>query len=274
MSGRMPEEMEQSIRSDEDKNLLEDYMRYSNATHQTGVILACAHNSVNVLAALLEENADVDQTDVSGYSALHYAVANNNFQCVKMLLTREDINLTATTNVEGKTVLHLAVENGCSDVVRTLLAKDLARYPFDMADSLRDITSLDGLTPLQLACVYGNVDVIYEFLHQSHLQMDELLCDRSGDSLLHFAIRGSIRHNRNSKGFVLAPEPRESRVPLVKLFLEHYKILMALPCWQNQSSLVTTKLASSLKQTFLTVLISIFLCRRPHFTSLQGTTGL
>ena len=84
-------------------------------------LLACArYGEVEDLKAISEEAVPIDFQNESYNTALHYASANGNAECVEFLLSKGARHLP---NSSGNTPLHWAVQNKHLVVVKLLLAQ-------------------------------------------------------------------------------------------------------------------------------------------------------
>jgi len=98
-----------------------------------------------VVEVLLENKADVNLTDNSGYTPLHYAGMFNGVQCAKMVLDAK-ANVNAKSRNED-TPLHLAAEKNNVDFVQFLLTVE---------DIEVGIVNSDGLTAGAMASKSGS----------------------------------------------------------------------------------------------------------------------
>ncbi len=89
----------------------------------------------------------------AGKTALHLAVECKNVPIVKMLMARNDTDVSLQDN-DGRTPLHIAVMAKSTDIIELLMQRD------DLELSLTDHS---GMTPLQLA---GNNIQIVNLLTQ------------------------------------------------------------------------------------------------------------
>ena len=88
--------------------------------------------------------ADVAAVDSSGYTALHRAAWNGDYDAVVSLL-HANANVNAVDN-DGDTALHYAAANGRARVADVLLQANASTTAVDK----------DGLTPVQVAERYGH----------------------------------------------------------------------------------------------------------------------
>ena len=148
--------------------------------------IVCLFGDVDLVKMVLARNPNINEFDKNGYTALHYAILNDNLEVVNLLIAnRADVNIL--TDQHKQTALHLAGgANANLDIIRILLdngvepnTKDImgetALYPTlansGNLDILRlliehgiDINSIDikGNTILHLAALFDNVeDIIF-----------------------------------------------------------------------------------------------------------------
>ncbi|CAG8176398.1 unnamed protein product [Penicillium olsonii] len=114
---------------------------------KTALTSAVEANDLNLVAWLLDHDADIDATDNAGHSALSYAVSSNNVSMVRVLLGRGP--LLNILDKAGKTVLELAAHN--IKLVEILL------------DAGADIELQNGksLTLLDTAVVERNTELVH-----------------------------------------------------------------------------------------------------------------
>ncbi|XP_030748449.1 KN motif and ankyrin repeat domain-containing protein 2 [Sitophilus oryzae] len=161
----------------------------------------------------------VNMTDVSGNTAMHYAVSHGNFDVVSILLDSKvcDINkpnkagytsvmLVSLTEVRsqthanvirrlfhladvnirasqhGQTALMLAVSHGRLDMVKMLLEEG--------ADI--NIQDEDGSTALMCAAEHGHIEIVKHFLSQP--DCDSSITDVDGSTALKIAMEAGHRH--------------------------------------------------------------------------------
>ncbi|KAL4171545.1 hypothetical protein KRP22_009639 [Phytophthora ramorum] len=93
----------------------------------TPLMLACGEDHASVAKLLLRKKAFIDETDNDGWSALHYAAANDAALAAEVLV-QYDINLKARTESTGETALEMA-ERLRSHLVAILLYEVTYRQP-------------------------------------------------------------------------------------------------------------------------------------------------
>ena len=88
-----------------------------------------------------------------GHTGLHYAAGYNHPEVVKLLLSREDIDVNIKGDVEGATALQLAVSWGHTEVVKLLLSHR------DIDVNTPELNHY-SYTPLHHAAGGGHVEVV------------------------------------------------------------------------------------------------------------------
>lgn len=105
----------------------------------TGVLhIAAARGAINIVARLIEAHADVNTQNAAGMRPLHYGALFGHATCVKKLAEHgADVD---AQDAEGNTPLHLAAQMGFESVVQFLLslcnkriANKNAKLPLDFA---------------------------------------------------------------------------------------------------------------------------------------------
>ena len=120
-----------------------------NATddaNMTPLMWAAFHNQIACVSLLLSLGAEVEEKDVEGKTANHWAVHRENARCLRRLLKLES---TFFRDHRGKTVLHQAAETGSVPAMKAVLA--LRRDAVSDADK-------QGRTPLHWAAVSDQVE--------------------------------------------------------------------------------------------------------------------
>jgi len=144
-------------------------------------MLAARDNKHNIVEKLLELGAVVTDRDKEGRSALHYAAYSGSDGIVKLLLTKKaDATLTAG---EEQLPLHTACSrpSGALEIVKTLLKAS--------GKDAKLTTDKNGSTPLFLAVMAGNQQVVKELLASQAEQQVKITRGASGDTVLHAAVR-------------------------------------------------------------------------------------
>lgn len=88
-------------------------------TTQRSLIQAVIAKDVPTIRQAINTHANLNETDILGFTPLHYAARSNNLMAVSLLLQAGAI--TDAVNENGDTPLHLAVQAECTDVIQLLL---------------------------------------------------------------------------------------------------------------------------------------------------------
>ncbi|KAJ0410955.1 hypothetical protein ATCC90586_004308 [Pythium insidiosum] len=116
---------------------------------------AAARGDVKTLTALLEQGANVNETDKEGYSALQVAAKKRRLEAVEYLLqSGADVN---QRDSDGFSALHEAAFNGDADIVRVLLK----------AGANKTFVTSEGTTALAIAVRHGH-GVVTHLLADGH----------------------------------------------------------------------------------------------------------
>lgn len=141
-------------------------------------------------AVTLSTSTSASSQLVSGYTALHWAVENDDLQAVQMLLDAgADVNRAATFDAHsGVTPLHLAAQDGRTDVAAVLLRHGAQRDP------RKSTRNRDNITPLHQAVYNSHPDTVAVLLTAGcdpNVQAD------NGYAALHYAAqKGSVEMTR------------------------------------------------------------------------------
>eukprot|EP00435_Cladocopium_sp_Y103_P013281 s2848_g3.t1 len=163
----------------------------SQTTEQlfTSLIFAAAHCNYQGATLLIGRKANVHLTDLTGWSALHYAVQSGSLEMVSMLSAAK-ANLAQPT-FDGTTTMHLAAKTGLGAMVQLLYAGKV------------ELNSLNakGVAPTQEAARWGCAESLQVLLAY---RANPRVRDHKGRSLL--AI--SVAAGRNEAvGALLRPLP-------------------------------------------------------------------
>jgi ankyrin repeat protein len=101
----------------------------ANAAFQTGLMIACQHNSLETVRVFLQKSTsvsvydpsfcNVNLVDGSGWTALHYAAQRGSLECVKLLIKNEAEINELTNKLE--TPLHIATQLNFFQVAQVLI---------------------------------------------------------------------------------------------------------------------------------------------------------
>jgi ankyrin repeat protein len=85
-----------------------------------GAVMSCRPDRVELVAALIDDGADLETRGINGWTALHAAASANDAELVALLL-QHGANQTARTGIDDDaTPLEEARRSGASDSVRLL----------------------------------------------------------------------------------------------------------------------------------------------------------
>ena len=134
------------------------------------------HNAKGPISHLLDEGADPNVQDESGWTPLMCAASSGDFDKVRTLLCSSSIDVNLR-NEQGNTALHYTASKGRNDIITLLLQRD------DVQLNLQDYNS--KFTPLMRAVV-ANQQVCADRLIQSGCKLN--LRDCEGNTALHLAV--------------------------------------------------------------------------------------
>jgi ankyrin repeat protein len=177
----------------------------------TPIIIAAAHNHLNVVNFLLtEELVDVDAVNEGKINALHYAACIGSVEIVQSLLRRADVN--ALGGEVKFSALHIAAEGNHPDIARILIGQnanidlvdDKDNAPIHIAANNGNTVIVklllakkakfnevnkDGMTPLLLALKNKKSEVAIELIREG---ADLNLIDKNGDNPLCIAASNGL----------------------------------------------------------------------------------
>lgn len=130
-----------------------------------GEMTEIAHPTFSHPSAPLENAASRLTATESCFTALGYAIQNNELSLVRQLLEGEGSQLLKTADYAGNTAVHLAAVNGNTDIMLDLLKRGASVHERNRADN----------SPLFLATLSGKEDCA-ELLRSAgaHLSMEEI----------------------------------------------------------------------------------------------------
>lgn len=94
---------------------------YPDGSGMSALMMSCHQGDSNLVQILLDNNANVNLFDLSGNTALHYAVMGRSNSCIRSILANSltDQNVL---NYFHNSPLHLACMNGSTSIVRILMS--------------------------------------------------------------------------------------------------------------------------------------------------------
>ncbi len=115
---------------------------------------AVIQNKIMLVRSLIEQGAMINEQDMDGFTALHYACVNQNFEITKILLeygAKVDLQ-----DKYGNPPLFRAVFNskGSGGIIQLLL----------QAGADHDLKNKNGMSPLDLAKTIANYDHLKFFV--------------------------------------------------------------------------------------------------------------
>ena len=160
-----------------------------NLRNETLLHSACKLTNDNVKTVALlhlqskQLKLDLNQQNISGWTALHYACFAGNLEIVKYMMNKSEEFLLNGLTKNGENALHLASGNGHVDIVKLIL-----KHP----EMGLDINQKDfgGNTPLHVACYSLNYDLVQFLLSHAEKQyIDVLAVNNYGETILHAALK-------------------------------------------------------------------------------------
>ncbi|KAI9932609.1 hypothetical protein MW887_008856 [Aspergillus wentii] len=146
-------------------------------SHWAGGVRDVLVEDLTPLHSMIAAGRDFSTRDVLGNTKLHEVVQQNQLAELDLLLRLDSLQGQSQLNVENKAgnlPIHLAAMRGFRDAFH-----DLA-----LAGSRLDATNSYGLTPLQLAIIFGRVEILQL---ACRIGIDIYQPDRFGNCLLHCA---------------------------------------------------------------------------------------
>ena len=145
------------------------------------IIESTEKNKHEVLQKMLLLGSDPNIKDSNGWTALHYAAQNGDFESVKILIDKKGDFNSFSNN--GRTPLHLAAKMNRKNIVNYLVDKILEKFK---SNSSKYLNAKDehGCTPSHLAAKEGNIPCLEILLSKG---ADVYATDFCGWNILHYA---------------------------------------------------------------------------------------
>ncbi|KAL8664455.1 MAG: hypothetical protein Q9202_003005 [Teloschistes flavicans] len=139
---------------------------------------------------------DINDTDSSGWNALHYLAVEDSFRLYEPLLQRQTLDINKP-NAQGSTAVHIAATFDSCTVLKLLLHKGANIRVLDH----------DGYSPLALAVLHRRKGAIKTLLEASADIAISQKSDASATSILHIAVCGPSS-SESIVGYILDTYPR------------------------------------------------------------------
>lgn len=119
-----------------------------NEKSQTGLMIACEYKAATCVEEFIDNNANLEATDTSGWRPIHFSAQSGSLEIVKMLI-KAGAKIDAENN-EGDRALHIAAKHNFADIVETLIEKGVKI----------DAINNKGKTALLIAAKHNFVDIV------------------------------------------------------------------------------------------------------------------
>ncbi|KAL1492603.1 hypothetical protein ABEB36_010840 [Hypothenemus hampei] len=166
--------------------LLQYVVNMTDISGNTAMHYAVSHGNFDVVSILLDSKVcDINKPNKAGYTSvmlvsLAEVRSQTHANVVKKLFQLADVNIRATQH--GQTALMLAVSHGHLDMVKMLLE----------AGADINIQDEDGSTALMCAAEHGHIEIVKHFLSQP--DCDSSITDVDGSTALKIAMEAGHRH--------------------------------------------------------------------------------
>lgn len=150
---------------------------------------------------------DVNIRNKQNQTGAIIACRKNALKVLKVLAKQDTVDLSAR-DISGFCAIHYAAQEGHAGCVEELLRHN---------SQLRYLETPDRLTPAHLACVSGDLKTAKLLVSPTDLNS---ICTSTGDTLLHFAVRGVIKHRTKAGGFIDPSNVPRSCQELVNFILD------------------------------------------------------
>ena len=180
-----------------------------DATNRTPLMIAALYGELQAVKCLVGKGASPSLEDNHGWNSLHFASLSDNTDIIELLLLTHGPDIDSTTS-DGVTPLMIAVDNGKLQAVKCFLGKGASPSLEDnrgwnslhfasLSDNTDiiellllthgpdiDSTTANGLTPLMIAALYGELQAVKCLLGKG---ASPSLEDNNGWNSLHCASR-------------------------------------------------------------------------------------
>ncbi|ERL86182.1 hypothetical protein D910_03595 [Dendroctonus ponderosae] len=183
-----PQDVEDFLDAFEDMSslLLQYVVNMTDVSGNTAMHYAVSHGNFDVVSILLDSKVcDINKPNKAGYTSvmlvsLSEVRSPTHANVVRRLFQLADVNIRASQY--GQTALMLAVSHGRIDTVKMLLE----------AGADINIQDEDGSTALMCAAEHGHIDIVKHFLSQP--DCDSSITDVDGSTALKIAMEAGHRH--------------------------------------------------------------------------------
>lgn len=176
-------------------------LRDCDKRRMTPLMLACFEGIFYNVEYILEKVRDTNYINCKsdeGYTALHYAVLQNNIECIELLINDPYVDLWALTKDKGD-LFHLLAGTGNTEIMDLILRKEI--LPYASHDKYKK-------TPPMVAIRNNNNDCFIKLI-ENGCRLEKV--DSSLNSLLHYAaaygnieailiLRDVLDQTKNKKG--------------------------------------------------------------------------
>ena len=156
-----------------------EYLDLNPASIKESILLWTVKNQKIEALQALAPTYDLNETDIYGRTALHWACKLNHHQIIAFLLdlkNSQEINVNANADIRGQSPFHWACKYGNVETVQLLL--QYSRIDFNATDQA-------GQTGLYAAIGEGKIDVVKVLIHSEKIDFNAT--DALGMTPLHWS---------------------------------------------------------------------------------------